>query len=111
MIFDKSSNIIIADNFIFMTRFGHINFAFSVQYICMYIFLFFTGWIRSKVRDPERVAGHMFRMALMSVLLEEEGENHLPDVTKYEILLFMTYYSLKSLMMMLFIYLRMLKCI
>ena len=30
----------------------------------------------------------MFRMGLMSVLLEEEGEAYLPDVTKYEILLF-----------------------
>ena len=31
-----------------------------------------TGWVDHKVRDPERVAGHMFRMALMAVALEEE---------------------------------------
>ena len=31
-----------------------------------------TGWVDHKVRDPERVAGHMFRMALMAVTLEEE---------------------------------------
>jgi len=37
LIFDKSSNIIISDNFIFMTRFGHITFAFSAQYICISI--------------------------------------------------------------------------
>ena len=32
-----------------------------------------TGWVRSGVRDPERVAGHMFRMALMALLLEEDS--------------------------------------
>lgn len=31
-----------------------------------------TGWVRSEVRDPERVAGHMFRMAMMALLLEEQ---------------------------------------
>ena len=31
-----------------------------------------TGWVDHKVRDPEHVAGHMFRMALMAVTLEEE---------------------------------------
>ena len=30
-----------------------------------------TGWVDHKVRDPERVAGHMFRMALMAVALED----------------------------------------
>ena len=31
-----------------------------------------TGWVDHKVRDPERVAGHMFRMALMAIALEDE---------------------------------------
>lgn len=30
-----------------------------------------TGWVRSGVRDPERVAGHMFRMAAMAMLLDD----------------------------------------
>jgi len=33
-----------------------------------------TGWIRSKVRDPERVAGHMFRMGLMALIMEDEDK-------------------------------------
>jgi len=33
-----------------------------------------TGWVRFGVRDPETVAGHMFRMAVMAMLLEE-GED------------------------------------
>ena len=31
-----------------------------------------TGWVDHKVRDPERVAGHMFRMAIIAVTLEDE---------------------------------------
>jgi len=34
-----------------------------------------TGWIRSGIRDPETVAGHMFRMAVMALLLEAENSN------------------------------------
>ena len=34
-----------------------------------------TGWIRSGIRDPETVAGHMFRMAVMALLLEENLHN------------------------------------
>ena len=32
-----------------------------------------TGWVRAGVRDPERVAGHMFRMAVLALLLEEDS--------------------------------------
>ena len=31
-----------------------------------------TGWVRSGVRDPERVSGHMFRMGLMAIIMEDE---------------------------------------
>jgi putative hydrolase of HD superfamily len=31
-----------------------------------------TGWVQSGIRDPERVAGHMFRMAVMAMLFEED---------------------------------------
>ena len=31
-----------------------------------------TGWVRSGVRDPETIAGHMFRMAVMALLFEED---------------------------------------
>ena len=30
-----------------------------------------TGWVKSGVRDPERVAGHMYRMGVMAMVLEE----------------------------------------
>lgn len=33
-----------------------------------------TGWVRSGVRDPERVSGHMFRMGVMAMMLESEEE-------------------------------------
>merc|ERR1712073_124917 len=29
-----------------------------------------TGWVKREVFDPERVSGHMFRMGLMAILLE-----------------------------------------
>ncbi|TRY73879.1 hypothetical protein TCAL_15740 [Tigriopus californicus] len=31
-----------------------------------------TGWVNMKVRDPERVAGHMFRMGMMAMILEDQ---------------------------------------
>ena len=31
-----------------------------------------TGWVRAGVRDPERVSGHMFRMGIMAILLEDQ---------------------------------------
>ena len=31
-----------------------------------------TGWVRSGVRDPEKVSGHMFRMGVMAILMESE---------------------------------------
>ena len=31
-----------------------------------------TGWVRAGIRDPERVSGHMFRMGVMALLLEDE---------------------------------------
>ncbi|ROT71185.1 hypothetical protein C7M84_010517 [Penaeus vannamei] len=31
-----------------------------------------TGWVRSDVNDPETISGHMYRMAMMSFLLDEE---------------------------------------
>ena len=31
-----------------------------------------TGWVRAGIRDPERVSGHMFRMAIMAILLEDD---------------------------------------
>ncbi|XP_064652318.1 5'-deoxynucleotidase HDDC2-like [Lineus longissimus] len=34
-----------------------------------------TGWVYRKVPDPERVAGHMYRMAIMSFLLEDKTLN------------------------------------
>ena len=30
-----------------------------------------TGWVRAGIRDPEHVSGHMFRMAVMAMLLED----------------------------------------
>lgn len=35
-----------------------------------------TGWVRSGVHDPERVAGHMYRMAVMALLLEEDSNDN-----------------------------------
>ena len=32
-----------------------------------------TGWVRAGIRDPERVSGHMFRMGVMAMLLEDEA--------------------------------------
>ena len=32
-----------------------------------------TGWVRAGIRDPERVAGHMYRMAVMALFLEEDS--------------------------------------
>ena len=46
-----------------------INFIFKISAL---LNLKRTGWVRSKVRDPERVSGHMFRMGLLAALLEEE---------------------------------------
>jgi putative hydrolase of HD superfamily len=43
-----------------------------------------TGWVRSGVRDPERVSGHMFRMGLLAFLMEDDDyidETLLNDVT------------------------------
>ena len=34
-----------------------------------------TGWVRSGVRDPETVAGHMFRMAVMAMLFDDVSWN------------------------------------
>ena len=34
-----------------------------------------TGWVRAGIRDPERVAGHMFRMALMALILEDKAQD------------------------------------
>ena len=31
-----------------------------------------TGWVKSSIRDPERVSGHMFRMGLMAIIMEDE---------------------------------------
>ncbi|GAB6028430.1 HD domain-containing protein 2 [Chamberlinius hualienensis] len=31
-----------------------------------------TGWLRQKVKDPESVADHMYRMAIMSLFLKDE---------------------------------------
>ena len=31
-----------------------------------------TGWVRAGIRDPEHVSGHMFRMATMAMLLEDD---------------------------------------
>ena len=31
-----------------------------------------TGWVRAGIRDPEKVSGHMFRMGIMAILLEDE---------------------------------------
>jgi len=31
-----------------------------------------TGWVDNKIRDPERVAGHMFRMGVMAAFFEED---------------------------------------
>ena len=31
-----------------------------------------TGWVRAGIRDPERVSGHMFRMGVMAMLLEDD---------------------------------------
>jgi len=33
-----------------------------------------TGWLRSGVREPETVAGHMYRMAVMGALVDQEGD-------------------------------------
>ncbi len=41
-----------------------------------------TGWVRSGVRDPENVAGHMYRMAVMAMLFEEASTFNL--LVKYE---------------------------
>ncbi|XP_065220269.1 5'-deoxynucleotidase HDDC2 isoform X2 [Planococcus citri] len=32
-----------------------------------------TGWVLRKVQDPEAVAGHMYRMAVMSFLIESDS--------------------------------------
>ena len=31
-----------------------------------------TGWVYKGVRDPERVAGHMFRMSVLALILEDD---------------------------------------
>ena len=31
-----------------------------------------TGWVYEGVRDPERVAGHMFRMSVLALILEDD---------------------------------------
>merc|ERR1712079_240478 len=40
-----------------------------------------TGWVKREVFDPERVSGHMFRMGLMAILLEntssQSNDKHL----------------------------------
>ena len=36
-----------------------------------------TGWVNRGVKDPEDVAGHMYRMAMMSFLLVPDGGNQL----------------------------------
>lgn len=32
-----------------------------------------TGWVNNNVQDPETVAGHMYRMAMMCFLFGGEG--------------------------------------
>ena len=34
-----------------------------------------TGWVRSGVRNPETVSGHMYRMAVISMLFEEVSKD------------------------------------
>lgn len=34
-----------------------------------------TGWVRKGIKDPETVSGHMYRMAIMSFLINENQDN------------------------------------
>ena len=36
-----------------------------------------TGWVRAGVRDPERVAGHMYRMASMALLFDNPNDKRI----------------------------------
>lgn len=38
-------------------------------------FRVFAGWVRMKIRDPEHVAGHMFRMGMMALVMEKVSWN------------------------------------
>jgi len=35
-----------------------------------------TGWVRSKVKDPERVSGHMFRFKISKVIFKSTEINN-----------------------------------
>ena len=33
-----------------------------------------TGWVKRDVKDPETISGHMYRMAVISFLLDEDDK-------------------------------------
>lgn len=47
-----------------------------------------TGWVHKNVSDPETIAGHMYRMAILSFLVNND-ENL--DTVKYEMVLFISF--------------------
>lgn len=46
-----------------------------------------TGWVLKNVSDPETIAGHMYRMAMLSFLVDS---NENLDKVKYEMVLFIS---------------------
>lgn len=44
-----------------------------------------AGWVRSNIKDPETIAGHMYRMAMLSFLVDNNEDL---DKVKYEMVLF-----------------------
>ena len=51
---------------------SHLNVKSIVEIL---LISFPPGWVKREVRDPERVSGHMFRMGLMSIMLENRSSS------------------------------------
>lgn len=55
-----------------------------------------TGWVLKNVPDPETIAGHMYRMAMFSFLVDK---NENLDKVKYEISFIWIKYILKKFLL------------
>lgn len=80
-------NIIFIDQYVFSFFFyieRYISLKFEKKNIFNILSLFFqhmkrTGWVKRNIPDPETIAGHMYRMAMLSFLVD--GKENL-DKTK-----------------------------